>query len=365
MKQKVLVGLLCNNLNPANYYNVDQHLAIDIIKFRPDGIDWSEKKIRGIILENGRWKWAVTCFPDAVYNRCYTSSMATTKGLEKVIGQGKVFNGFTQFNKYTVFSILKPSKLGHLMIPTHLYNTKTLLNMLSEGPVLIKPAWGTMGHDVYRFTLEDNEYKVYSETLSPMITFKTADELVSYIDNEIKPKNYIIQPFITFASAAGHVFDMRQLVQKNQYGVWDVTAGLSRLCFTNCFVTNTAYDVRPINKVLDNTEFKPSITDEMRQISIQVAELLENNLCPLGEISVDFGITSNGRLWIIEINGRPQKHLFNRIDNGIFKQAVIVPLRYAAHLGGNYPSFQRATYRISTRAHYSLKPKLLGKQLRN
>lgn len=66
MKQKVLVGLLCNNLNPANYYNVDQHLAIDIIKFRPDGINWSENRIRGIILENGRWKWAVTCFPDAV-----------------------------------------------------------------------------------------------------------------------------------------------------------------------------------------------------------------------------------------------------------------------------------------------------------
>jgi glutathione synthase/RimK-type ligase-like ATP-grasp enzyme len=332
MQEKIIIGILCSNLKHTDFYNTVNSLPINLIKFTVNGINWKDKKISGKILENGKWKQTVTRFPDAVYNRCYSSSEAVARSFEKVIGKGKVFNSFTRFNKYTIFSILEKSQLNYLMIPTHPYSTKVLLNMLNEGPVLIKPAKGTLGCNIFRFALEDNKYKVYSQTFHPMETFKTADELTSYLEKEINPKNYIIQPFISFASIDNHIFDMRMLVQKNHRGIWDVTADMGRVCFKNYFVTNLTYAIQPVGKILESTEFQHITISKLKQISIQVAKELEDNMCSLGEISADFGISSDGKLWIIEINGKPQKSIFCGIDNRILEKLVTTPLQYATYL---------------------------------
>ena len=142
----------------------------------------------------------------------------------------------------------------------------------------------------------------------------------------------MIQPFVAFASIEDHLFDMRMLVQKNRNGLWDVTADMSRVGYKNYFVTNTAYGVQPIGKVFENTAFSSTIVSDLRDISIRVAKTLEKHLCSLGEISVDFGITNNGKLWIIEVNGKPEKTIFGEIGDEILDKVFLTPIEYAAYL---------------------------------
>lgn len=336
MKKKHLIGLLCNNLEPVDFYNLCDDLPIELIKFTNMGIDWNNRRIQGIMLNNGKWEKKVTRFPDSIYNRCYTSSAETTEKLEKVIGKGKVFNSFTRFDKYKVYSILKENGLEDLMLPTYPYAREHLLNILhEEGAALIKPSKGSLGAGILRFTFQNNEYKVYKQTFYPIKGIKSADDFILYIEKLCKPENYIIQPFISFTSIDGHVFDMRMLVQKNKKGTWDVTADMSRVGYRNFFITNLAYGVQRVQEALENTDFDKSILFELREISILTAKILGEKLCFLGEISVDFGIEHNGKLWIIEVNGKPEKTVFGQISDEALKKVFITPLEYAVYLAEN------------------------------
>jgi hypothetical protein len=71
----------------------------------------------------------------------------------------------------------------------------------------------------------------------------------------------------------------------------------------------------------------------LRKISIQAADILDKKLSHFGELSVDFALDTDGRLWIIEVNGKPQKVLFDVMeDSGERDLLYKRPLEYAAYL---------------------------------
>ncbi|AOY77503.1 YheC/YheD family protein [Clostridium formicaceticum] len=333
MKEKVLIGLLCNNLKPVSFYKIDKDSPINLLKFTVKGISWTNQKIRGIILKNGEWQQITTGFPDVVYHRCYTSSTEITSRLETVIGKGKVFNSFTRFNKYQIYSILKETKLKDLLIPTYLYNQKLMLAMLKEeGAIIIKPQNSSLGSNIYKFSLENKEYKMYMRSPYPMKIFKTTETFIDYVKKYLHLDNYIMQPFIFFKTINGRIFDIRMLVQKNHEGLWDITEDMSRISYKKHFITNITYAIRPVGKVLEDIVVKKDITHELRKVSIQVAKTLEKELCVLGEISVDLGIGLDNKLWIIEVNGKPEKTIFQEISEEAVERAFLTPLSYAAYL---------------------------------
>jgi len=220
MAEKPLIGVLCYNLASISSQEFSTDLPIDLIRFTVGGINWINRTVKGSILEKGRWKPSVSRFPDAVYNRHYTDSQIIPKGLERIIGKGKIFNTLTLFNKHMVFSILSKSNLRNLMIPTYPYDSGVLLDRLSqERSVLIKPMEGTRGENVHRITIENNEYRVYPQTQYFYETLKTAGDLVNHMEAIVGfQKQYVIQPFISFATLKDRLFDIRMLVQKNHQG---------------------------------------------------------------------------------------------------------------------------------------------------
>ena len=48
MKDRALIGLLCQNLNPVPFYNHCKDMPVRIIKFKAGGIDWKKKRLNGI-----------------------------------------------------------------------------------------------------------------------------------------------------------------------------------------------------------------------------------------------------------------------------------------------------------------------------
>jgi len=334
MNEKPLIGLLCSSLSTNIYSNLNIDLPICLVQFTPSGIDWVDKRISGLVLEEGMWTAMDTGFPDAVYNRCFTSSSKITRRLEKAIGKGKVFNIYTMFDKLAIYNLFRESSLAEYFIPTWSYSHVLLYLRLSEGkPVLIKPAKGALGNNVIKLEKEDNSYFVYPQTNYPTEKFDNSKQLFSFINRiMIESPNYIMQPFINFMTEEESVFDMRYLVQKNDNGYWEVTADHCRVSYDDIFVTNMPYEIIPVQEIFERLDMDDSLITQMRDMSIEAAKLIEEKTGLMGELCVDFGIEENGRLRIIEINGKPDKSLFRYISDDIYEKTMIMPLRHAEFL---------------------------------
>ncbi|WP_336786082.1 YheC/YheD family protein [Paenibacillus sp. MMO-177] len=95
------------------------------------------------------------------------------------------------------------------------------------------------------------------------------------------------------------------------------------------------YDKVCLSQDLFNQLYSPDtadrITRSIHDLSLRCAEIMdENNTYHLGEFSVDFALDNKERAWIIELNGKPQKTLYNSIG----KQSAVYmrPMQYAHYL---------------------------------
>ncbi len=125
MNKKPLIGIIMSYLRPLIpeelAHVIVTNLNIDLLLFSPREINWSKKTISGLFFKNGNWEIKTLPFPLVIYNRRYSSKYYMANKLEKVIGQGMVFNHITKFNKWLIYKILKDSKVNIFLPDTFLY----------------------------------------------------------------------------------------------------------------------------------------------------------------------------------------------------------------------------------------------------
>ena len=160
----VLIGIMVGKAKPSKDYEYAKHLNVDLLVFSPKGVKWSQKKIKGYHYKNGVWEWKTCPFPEVVYNRLYLSTRTMVNKLESVIGNGKVFNCITHFDKWEIHDILRNSVIRRYVPETHLYQPDKFISLLSQYKTLIlKPSKGQLGRNIYLIEQTNkNEYKLYS-----------------------------------------------------------------------------------------------------------------------------------------------------------------------------------------------------------
>ncbi len=126
------------------------------------------------------------------------------------------------------------------------------------------------------------------------------------------------------------------VVQKNGIGKWDVSGGCSRQSLANYYLTNSPRRVISVDKLIaEDNLVSEELIEQIKNISLQTAVRIEKGLGHMGELSVDFGVDSQGKLWIIEANGKPQKILIDRLkDDELSARIYLRPLEYAFYLAG-------------------------------
>jgi len=302
--------------------------------FMPSSIKPNKKGVLGLQYWSKTFKLRWLPLPDVVYNRCYDSQSSPL--LNKDFVHIPFFNQINHFNKMEIDGLLRNSDLSAYLPDTLPYCQENLSRMLSQyGTVILKPILGNKGYGVYRIERkETGDIHISQHYQDPFLIF--AD--MSILDPEIKKllgtHDYLIQQGISLLPLEGKLFDIRVLVQKNKSGQWRVSNMVSRISYSGCFNTSFCESVSRSDEQLRrlfSRDHADALLQSLQDASLQAAACIEQQgEIHLGEISVDFGVDSNEKLWIIEVNGQPQKSIYKELQ--LSRDVYRNPVEYAQFL---------------------------------
>jgi len=315
------------------------NLKLNLYAFSSEDILWDKKRIIGLQLKKGRWKQQELPFPRAVYNRCYSKESLTIQRLEQLIGKGRCFNSINHFNKWELTEHLAQSPLKAHLPYTGLYEEANITALLEQHKLLyIKPLFGSKGNHVYQVEMKNTgEVYVSEHSLSPLMICRTYEDIRQKLGRLLTGSTYLIQQGITVKQSNHHYFDIRALVQKGLGGTWSVTAIICRMAFKQYFNTSMCKQVFEASTFLQNviTAARTEQTlQELHGLSLAFAEEAEQLYSGLGEISVDFVLDEEEKLWMIEINGKPQKSIYTDLKQQLkgYHHIYSSPMEYAYYL---------------------------------
>ncbi|MFD1956191.1 YheC/YheD family protein [Paenibacillus thailandensis] len=206
-------------------------------------------------------------------------------------------------------ALLSHPELAPHIPPTERYSGASLKSMLDKyGTVVIKPIVGAGGHGVIKVLKSGGLYSyVY---YSARRSFGSFHALKASLDKLRKGKSYLIQKGIELAKVNGRPIDYRVKYVKTGDG-WRYRAIVGRIARQGLFVTNLCRGgtlvkgAEGIRRSLSPSQVYPK-KREMRRLTETATQVLEQRYPGIGQLGFDYGIDKSGKIWIFEVNTRPQ-----------------------------------------------------------
>ncbi|REE92904.1 YheC/D-like protein [Paenibacillus taihuensis] len=207
-------------------------------------------------------------------------------------------------------ALLSHSGIAPHIPPTRMFTKANLGSMLSaHGMVVVKPVRGAGGHGVIKVSRDNGTYAYtyYSKTNR----FGSFDAMYQSLSRKKGARRYLIQKGIRLATIGGRPIDYRVKYVKQADGRWAITAIVGRLAKPGLFVTNICRGgtllsgSEGIRRSFSSSAVVPK-KRLMRQLTQMSTSVLESRFPGIGQLGFDFGIDRNGKIWIFEVNTRPQ-----------------------------------------------------------
>lgn len=316
--------------------------------FSPYSIDFSKRIVRGYTYGSKGWVKSIFPIPDVVYprERAYTrSKLQTRKKLESI---GVILLNSSSADKWETHKILmKNSRIKNFLPETRfILSFNEVEQMLRKhSAVYLKPIAGSQGKNIIKvFRRRPSgiyEYRYMSENRMIKGSASSLVNLHKSLRRIMGNRRYIVQEQIDLLKCEGNIIDVRVLVQKDHTGEWDVTGMACRVGKNGSIISNLSSggSGRKIEEVLRRNipleETRERIMEDINFISIEAAKTLENSIGQCGEMGIDVGIDKDGKVWFIEANVRPARHVFNLIGEADTRlRSVERPMQYAGYLAG-------------------------------
>ncbi|WP_424766379.1 YheC/YheD family protein [Paenibacillus sp. sgz302251] len=193
--------------------------------------------------------------------------------------------------------------------PTKKFTSGNLRSMLNEHQmVVVKPVVGAGGHGVIK-VMHDSDgyaYTYYSMTKR----FTSFEELKASLNKQRKGRSYLIQKGIYLATVDGKPIDYRVKYVKTESG-WVYRSMVGRIARKGLFVTNLCRGGKMVSasKGISRSLSSKEVSDKkakMRELTVLSTSVLELKYPGIGQLGFDYGIDKQGKIWIIEVNTRPQ-----------------------------------------------------------
>ncbi|MEF3354621.1 YheC/YheD family protein [Paenibacillus sp. GYB006] len=192
---------------------------------------------------------------------------------------------------------------------TAIFTEQHLKDMLQKyGMVFVKPVHGGGGNGVIRVSKEGEKY--FFTKMSHTYSFSNYKSMYRSLAKNKLRRTYLIQQGITLARMKGRPIDYRVKFVKKETE-WKITAMLGRharkgLVITNVCKGGTLLKCREaLRRSLPHIDARVK-QQEMRKLTRTCTVLLEERFPGIGELGFDYGLDHSGKIWILEVNTRPQ-----------------------------------------------------------
>lgn len=323
-----------------------KQLGALVYVFTPEGINFDTGHVRGYLYheKSDRWKETILPFPHVVYNRVPNRQWERKKEVVEALDAIRALPRTTLFNprffnKQELFDTLKQSPAVSRFLPAteHLETLQQLQSFCKQHRfVYLKPATGKAGQGIMRVETDQHMWRVQTvweqETISHY--FPNLQEAWGYIQKQTRDKKYLLQEGVPLAHYRGRPFDVRVLIQKNGKGEWTVTGIGIRRAGPRSITTHVPRggSIHSSEKVLATVfrEKARTITRQIKEAALLIAGILSKREHRLAEMSMDLGVTRDGRIFFFEANAKPEK-----FDEPKIRQASLRNLiRYSQHASG-------------------------------
>jgi len=303
-------------------------LNCNFLFFNPEDIDLKNKKINGLVLDNGKWTRQISNYPDVVDNSPpRKENKAVYAELEKSIP----FTMHRIGNKdYVSSNLIKDDDYKDLVIPyqtlTSEHDIYKMLELYKK--IIVKPTGGNRGNGILYIEQVGQTYIVISKDQKMKYEI---DDFNKYISKLIKQK-YIIQKYISSTTQSKLPFDIRIHVRRGEFGKWEIVKIYPRIGNSNSVESNLSQggSISKITPFLkqnfqdDWEKLLTSLNKLGKEFPIYFNKKYDFEIDALG---LDIGIDNNGKLWLFEVNSFPGCTMFEI-------EAQQVAMKYAKYLAG-------------------------------
>ncbi|MGI5912611.1 MAG: YheC/YheD family protein [Syntrophomonadaceae bacterium] len=311
-------------------------------------IDWNRKIIRGNYYGKNGWQKGIFPIPDVIYPRSKFWGSSTAGSRRKLNKLGVTILNPPMVGKWESYCILnKNQELSPYLPETRKLSSFRTIEIMTNKhhAVYLKPVSGTQGKNIIRVIknkkLPGYSYQYHNNGSLCKGTVTNLSQLHKHLYPLMGKRSYIIQKEISLIRYEGGIADIRVMVQKNYEGSWKVTGMACRVGKQNSITSNisgggSAKKVETVlSKTFSNSKYINRILETIVSVSISAAQSLEKHLGNCGEFGVDIGVDRYGKVWFIEANLRPARHVFSLIGESQTRlKSVETPLLYARYLAG-------------------------------
>jgi hypothetical protein len=206
-------------------------------------------------------------------------------------------------------ALLSDSRVAGYIPRTRVYSDAALLAMVGRyGNVVIKPVVGGGGYGVIKVFRDRRGYGF--TYMSRTRIYRDFGSMRNGLNRVKARRKYLIQQGISLARINGRPIDYRVKVVKNG-DHWEFRSMVGRLARPGLFVTNLCKGGTMLSCGQGLRRSLPRVKSsakrrEMRHLTIICIELLERHFPGIGELGFDYAVDFSGKIWILEVNTRPQ-----------------------------------------------------------
>lgn len=318
-----------------------RRLGLRVIVFCPLDIDWATGTVVGYTRNTGGWQAKRYPVPGVVYDRLFPGRGSWQLYWERVRRMRRTFRvrfmGRGLRGKWQLYRIVRRYEDLRPYIPeTHLVTSVGVIQRMLRKyrSVYLKPVFGSGGNGITRVSRQGEIYWVQGSAHAAPRAVSSSNlgaALAGF------GRRYLVQQGLDLAYLKGSTYDIRSIVQKNGEGVWQVTGKAARIGRKRSITSNlhTGGHARTVPSILqacfpDRAE---QIEQEIDQLALRVAEVMDQKAGPLCDLGLDMGVDRKGKVWLIEVNSKPGRKVFRQIGDAETRwRSIETPMAYARYL---------------------------------
>ncbi|PLR89938.1 YheC/YheD family endospore coat-associated protein [Bacillus sp. T33-2] len=348
-------GLMSLSLNSENTYFTEiarrsEETGMTCFRFVPSHIDPVNHLVSGERFDHRLQKWRKDQMPipGIIYDRCFYGDDPHSKQCAAIVKWLKtrddlLFLGYGLPDKWRLYEILSASVLApYVPLTERVSGGRQVADFLTKHPkIILKPVTGSGGNGIYCLERTGNSITAATEKHRQYIKreFSGDHHAISWTEQLIKKKDYLMQPYLPLVDNQQRPFDIRFLVQKDQDGAWKergrgIRTGKEEGLLSNLAAGGEAADFEKWTDSLD-LKMKAFTLNDLAEIITALPQVLENSFPRLFELGIDIGIARDSSLWVLDVNSKPGRKLILEMDPAKAGDLYAAPLLFAKKLLNN------------------------------